>query len=123
MRSLSAEPLAKPQLANFRKQAIPVVHPCKNQEHHQLPTTIRVYSKPRCQPCIATYRWLDQRGIAYEVVDTSKDENIVLALKEQGYLESPVVLLEKDGVKDEWSGFNPNKLLEHFPAEEFPRTK
>ena len=84
-------------------------------------TTITVYSKPACQPCKATYRWFDQRGIAYDIVDTSQDPNVVLALKDQGYMESPVVFIEKGEVKDEWSGFNPNKLNEHFPAEQFPR--
>lgn len=86
-----------------------------------MPTTLTVYSKPRCQPCTATYRWLDQRGIAHDKIDTTQDENILLALKDQGFLESPVVFIEKDGVADNWSGFNPVKLLEHFPAEEFPK--
>lgn len=86
-------------------------------------TTLRVYSKPACQPCKATYRWLDQRGIPYEVIDTSQDENVVLALKDQGFMESPVVFIEKAGTEDNWSGFNPYKLLEHFPAEEFPKLK
>lgn len=86
-----------------------------------MPAAITVYSKPACQPCKATYRWFDQRGIDYGVTDISQDPNIVLALKDQGYLESPVVLLEKDGVKDEWSGFRPDKLAEHFPEDQFPK--
>lgn len=84
-------------------------------------TTLTVYSKPACQPCKATYRWLDQRGIDHDVVDASKDENVTLALKDQGFMESPVVFIEKDGVADNWSGFRPDKLLEHFPEDLYPK--
>ena len=35
---------------------------------------IKVYSKPSCVQCTATYRALDKHGLEYEVVDLSLDE-------------------------------------------------
>ena len=35
--------------------------------------TVTVYTKPACVQCNATYRALDKKGIAYEVVDMSQD--------------------------------------------------
>lgn len=34
-------------------------------------TTITVYTQPSCQPCKATKRWLDKRGITFTEVDVT----------------------------------------------------
>ena len=46
--------------------------------------TITVYTKPSCVQCNATYRALDSKGIEYEVLDLSVDENALAQVKELG---------------------------------------
>ena len=50
---------------------------------------ITVYTKPRCVQCTATYRALDSKGIAYEVVDVSTNEDALELVKALGYLTAP----------------------------------
>lgn len=70
--------------------------------------TITVYTKPACVQCNATYRALDKKGIAYDVVDITEDAAALAAVKELGYLQAPVVVAEGD----HWSGFRPDKIDE-----------
>jgi glutaredoxin-like protein NrdH len=67
---------------------------------------ITVYTKPSCVQCTATYRALDNKGIAYEVLDLSVDENALEAVKALGYLQAPVVITDEE----HWSGFRPDKI-------------
>lgn len=70
--------------------------------------TITVYTKPACVQCAATYRALDAKGVAYETVDVSVDEQALETVKSLGYLQAPVVVA--DG--EHWSGFRPDKIAE-----------
>ena len=70
--------------------------------------TVTVYTKPSCVQCTATYRALDNQGIAYEILDLSVDEKALEAVKELGYLQAPVVITDED----HWSGFRPDKISE-----------
>ncbi|KQO98693.1 glutaredoxin-like protein NrdH [Leifsonia sp. Leaf264] len=70
--------------------------------------TVTVYTKPSCVQCTATYRALDNKGVEYEVVDVSIDENALETIKALGYLQAPVVITDDD----HWSGFNPIKIGE-----------
>jgi glutaredoxin-like protein NrdH len=70
--------------------------------------TVTVYTKPACVQCNATYRALDSKGIEYEVLDLSVDENALAQVKELGYLQAPVVITDED----HWSGFRPDKIAE-----------
>ena len=65
-----------------------------------------VYSKPACVQCNATYRALDERGIAYSVVNMSEDVDALAFVKGLGYLQAPVVV--SDG--EHWSGYRPDKI-------------
>ena len=67
---------------------------------------ITVYTKPSCVQCTATYRALDNKGIEYEVLDISVDENALEAVKALGYLQAPVVITDEE----HWSGFRPDKI-------------
>lgn len=67
---------------------------------------ITVYTKPSCVQCTATYRALDNKGIAYEILDLSVDENALEAVKALGYLQAPVVITDEE----HWSGFRPDKI-------------
>ncbi|NUJ87248.1 glutaredoxin-like protein NrdH [Plantibacter sp. MCCC 1A11337] len=69
---------------------------------------ITVYTKPSCVQCTATYRALDNKGIEYNVLDLSVDENALEQVKALGYLQAPVVITEED----HWSGFRPDKIEE-----------
>lgn len=84
---------------------------------------IVVFSKPddsipRCQKCIATKRWMNDRKIDHEVRNTDIPENLSY-LKEilPQYLEAPVVAVFEDGVLvNHWSGFNPNEIEKYLPT-------
>lgn len=71
-------------------------------------TTVTVYSKPACVQCKATYRALDEKGIAYETVDLSRDAKALQRVRALGYAQAPVVLAGAD----HWSGFHPDKVEE-----------
>lgn len=68
--------------------------------------SVTVYTKPACVQCNATYRALDKRGVAYDVVDVTEDAAALERIKELGYLQAPVVITEDD----HWSGFRPDKI-------------
>ena len=71
------------------------------------PTDIIVYSKPNCVQCNATYRRLDARGVAYQVIDVTRDDRALERIKAMGYLQAPVVLT---GGGEHWSGYNPDRI-------------
>ena len=68
--------------------------------------TVTVYTKPACVQCNATYRALDKKGIAYEVVDMSQDPAALERVRALGFMQAPVVITETDS----WSGFRPDKI-------------
>ena len=65
-----------------------------------------VYSKPACIQCTATTREMDRKGIAYSVVDLTKDEDAYNTVRGLGYMQAPVVIAGED----HWSGFRPDKI-------------
>lgn len=67
---------------------------------------IKVYSKPACVQCTATYRALDKHGLEYEVVDLSLDDAALAEVMALGYQQAPVVI---DG-DEHWAGFRPDKI-------------
>jgi glutaredoxin-like protein NrdH len=69
-------------------------------------SAIKVYSKPACVQCTATYRALDKLGLEYEVIDLAEDEAALTEILAMGYQQAPVVI---DG-DDHWSGFRPDRI-------------
>jgi glutaredoxin-like protein NrdH len=67
---------------------------------------ITVYSTPNCGQCRMTYKALDRAGIAYEVVDLSQDAEKLEELRQQGYLQAPIVMAGTET----WTGFRPDKI-------------
>ena len=57
---------------------------------------LRVYSKPNCVQCNATYRALDAKNIPYRVVDLSEDDAALEYVKELGYAQAPVVVVDDE---------------------------
>jgi glutaredoxin-like protein NrdH len=70
--------------------------------------TVTVFTKPSCTQCNATYRALDKKGIAYNTVDISADEEALTRLKALGFGSAPVV----ETPTDSWAGFRPDKIEE-----------
>jgi glutaredoxin-like protein NrdH len=68
---------------------------------------ITVYSKPNCMQCKMSYRVLDARGLAYQVIDVTESEAALEYVKELGYLAVPVVVVSEH---DHWAGFQPDQL-------------
>lgn len=68
--------------------------------------TITVYTKPACQQCTATYRALDKRGIQYQTVDISVDDEARTYVQSLGHRQAPVVVAGED----HWSGFRPDRI-------------
>lgn len=67
---------------------------------------VTVYSKPACVQCTATYRALDRKGVNYEVIDISVDEDALQTVKGLGYMQLPVVVAGPE----HWAGFRPDKI-------------
>ncbi|MFV0451336.1 MAG: glutaredoxin-like protein NrdH [Propioniciclava sp.] len=68
--------------------------------------SIRVYSKPACVQCTATYRAMDKLGLDYEVIDLAEDEDALIEVLAMGYQQVPVVVTDAD----HWSGFRPDLI-------------
>lgn len=71
--------------------------------------TVTVYSKPSCVQCLGVYRYLDNHGIEYNIIDMSEDEAALENAKALGYLQAPVVIAGDDF---HFSGNRPDKLAE-----------
>ncbi|WIE55389.1 glutaredoxin domain-containing protein [Curtobacterium sp. MCBD17_003] len=74
-----------------------------------------VYTKPNCQACDATKRWLKQHDVEFDVGDITTEGNTAAA-KELGHQQAPVVIVSNGTPGDEvhWSGFDPMSLSEHL---------
>lgn len=67
---------------------------------------VTVYSKPACVQCTATTRALQQRGILFDVVDLTQDDEALQTVQDLGYRQAPVVIADDQ----HWSGFRPDKI-------------
>lgn len=68
--------------------------------------SITVYSKPHCPQCDATYRAMDKKGLAYEVVDLTQDAAAFEMVQGLGYMQAPVVIAGDR----HWAGFRPDQI-------------
>lgn len=67
---------------------------------------VKVYTKPSCVQCNATYKALNERGIPFEMIDISQDLEALQFVQGLGHLQAPVVVTDDD----HWSGFRPDKI-------------
>lgn len=68
--------------------------------------SITVYSKPACVQCTATTRALDAKGLSYDVIDLTQDDDALSQVTELGYRQAPVVVAGEA----HWSGFRPDMI-------------
>lgn len=73
-------------------------------------TTTTVYTLPNCVQCVMTKRALDASGIEYDVVDLTKDDQALEAMRERGFTAAPIVTVEPAGIA--WSGFQPDRIAD-----------
>lgn len=74
--------------------------------------TITIFEKPTgCFGCKKTKELFDAAGVQFVTVDiTTNDQALAYITEELGYSQAPVVVYEKDGSEDHWSGLNPTKI-------------
>ena len=65
-----------------------------------------VYSKPACIQCTATLRYLDNRGVEYNYIDLTEDEEARAHVEGLGYRQAPVV----EWFEEHWSGYRPDLI-------------
>ena len=68
--------------------------------------SITVYSKPACVQCTATTRALEARGLDYQVIDLTEDDDAMTQVSELGYRQVPVVIAGEE----HWAGFRPDLI-------------
>ncbi|WP_172298189.1 glutaredoxin-like protein NrdH [Pseudoruegeria sp. HB172150] len=68
--------------------------------------SITVYSKPACVQCTATTRALAARGVDFDVIDLTEDNEAMELVTSLGYRQAPVVMAGDD----HWAGFRPDKI-------------
>ena len=68
--------------------------------------TITIYSRPDCQPCRATKRWWDRKGVAYQEVNVEASPADREAIKALGYDGVPVVVVSNGDPETDihWQG-------------------
>jgi glutaredoxin-like protein NrdH len=72
---------------------------------------VTVYSKDQCPGCRGTYRALDKKGIAYDVLRVDEDPVAKAKAESYGYLQAPVVVVDLgDGAEWTWAGFQPTQI-------------
>jgi glutaredoxin-like protein NrdH len=65
-----------------------------------------VYSKPACVQCDQTKKLLDKRGVQYNTVDITQDEEAYEMIIKMGFMSVPVVISGDQS----WAGFQPDKI-------------
>ena len=68
---------------------------------------IVVYRQPHCASCDEVERFLDERGLEFEVRDVSQDTQALEEIASRGYMSTPVTRIGQHWV----AGF-PRKKLE-----------
>ncbi|AEB29998.1 ribonucleotide reductase, NrdH-redoxin [Carnobacterium sp. 17-4] len=69
--------------------------------------TIIVYSKPNCMQCNFTKKYLEDKGVSYEVKDIFESEEALNEVKELGFSSVPVISVEG---QEAFNGFRPDLL-------------
>lgn len=84
--------------------------------------TVTVFEKPTgCFGCKKTKQLFTDAGVEFVAVDiTTDDEALAYIQDELGYSQAPVVVYEKDGSENHWSGLNPTKIAQVIALDTTP---
>ncbi|MDR6508392.1 glutaredoxin family protein [Arthrobacter oryzae] len=74
--------------------------------------TLTIYTKPAgCFGCAKTKQKFAEAGIAFHEVDVITNEGAFEYITEElGYSQVPVVVYDKGGSENHWSGLNPARI-------------
>lgn len=74
--------------------------------------TVTIYTKPSgCFGCNKTKQLFTEAGLSFHEVDiTTNEAAFVYITEELGYSQVPVVVYDKDGSENHWTGLNPTKI-------------
>lgn len=70
----------------------------------------KVFTKPNCPACEATKKLFAKLGAEIEVVNLEDDLDALNFVKEQGFVQAPVVGTKL--TRKEWSGYKPDLIRE-----------
>jgi glutaredoxin-like protein NrdH len=81
--------------------------------------TLTIYTKATgCFGCAKTKQKFTDAGIAFHEVDvTTSPAAFEYITEELGYSQVPVVVYDKEGSEDHWSGLNPVKIAQVISIE------
>lgn len=73
---------------------------------------IQVYEKTQtfCPQCMATKRWLDDRGHDYQLLAVEEHPEVVDAAKSLGVTAAPIVIVSDGRHEHVWGGFDTDQL-------------
>ncbi|XLQ19899.1 MAG: glutaredoxin family protein [Candidatus Moraniibacteriota bacterium] len=72
---------------------------------------VTIYSTPTCGYCTMAKDFLQEKGVEYEEVDVSVDQQKAQAMVEKtGQMGVPVIIIEKDGQEEVLVGFDQVQL-------------
>ena len=69
--------------------------------------TIVIYSKPNCMQCNFTKKYLDDKGVTYEIKDILESEQALAEVQQLGFSSVPVILADGE---EAFNGFRPDLL-------------
>lgn len=74
--------------------------------------TVTIYTKPSgCFGCNKTKQLFTEAGLSFHEEDITTNEAAFQYITEElGYSQVPVVVYDKDGSENHWSGLNPTKI-------------
>jgi glutaredoxin-like protein NrdH len=73
---------------------------------------IKLFTKPGCQGCRQSKKFLERRGVAFQTVDVTEQPDAVDQIRDMGYASLPVLVTDQG----HWSGFQPDRLAQLVPA-------
>ncbi len=72
---------------------------------------VTIYSTPTCGYCTMAKDFLQEKGVEYEEIDVSVDQQKAQAMVEKtGQMGVPVIIIEKDGQEEVLVGFDQVQL-------------
>jgi glutaredoxin-like protein NrdH len=81
--------------------------------------TLTIYTKPsECFGCTKTKQKFVEAGLPFREVDVTTNQAALDYITEElGYSPVPVVVFDRDGTENHWSGLNPGKIQQIIDIE------